>query len=123
MPIWALFALGNLKHDMGLLWTWLSHRSFWQLVSMALAGFALVQHFEIAHARKDAAAYLKQRDGYKSQFDGISTKRNDQQTVTRDTIKVVTKTIHDADQRAQIVEKAPAAPDCKTKPEVLQADL
>jgi hypothetical protein len=31
----VLFAFGNLKRDLGLLWAWLCHRSFWQLTTMA----------------------------------------------------------------------------------------
>jgi hypothetical protein len=39
----------------GRIWTWLSHRSFWQLVCMALAGFALLQHFQLAGERRHSA--------------------------------------------------------------------
>jgi hypothetical protein len=42
------------------LWAWLSHRSFWQIVCMALAAFALVQHFQLADARHDRDAWRKQ---------------------------------------------------------------
>jgi len=58
-----------------------------------------------------------------AQLQATTTAKDNQKVITRDRIKVVTKTVHDADQRAKVVENAPAAPACKTKPEVLQADL
>ena len=102
---------------------WLSHRSFWQLVCMGLACVIVVQHFTLVRERKNEAAYLKQRDGYKAQLDAISTKRDQQKVVTKRNIETVTKIVHDADTRAKVVETAPPAVGCKTKPEVLQADL
>lgn len=55
-----LFAWANLKRDFAALWSWLCHRSFWQLVSMALALFVVVQHFELIHARHEAASWHNQ---------------------------------------------------------------
>jgi hypothetical protein len=54
----GLFALA--RHGLGALWTWLSHRSFWQLVSLALAGLALLLLFQRNDARHDAAKWQKQ---------------------------------------------------------------
>lgn len=59
----VLFAFSNLKRDMAALWRWLCHRSFWQLVSMGLAIFAIVQHFQIIGARHEAAKWHHQFDG------------------------------------------------------------
>jgi hypothetical protein len=42
--------------------TWLSHRSFWQLVSLALACVIVVQHFTLADARHDRDAWHRQFD-------------------------------------------------------------
>lgn len=105
------------------LWALLSHLSLWQGICLALAAFALVQHFQLADARHDRDSYRSQRDTYKAKLDAISTKRDGQKTTTAENIKVVTRTIHDAEGRAQVVEKAPVPQGCVTKPEVLQADL
>jgi hypothetical protein len=103
--------------------TWLAHRSFWQLVSLALACVIVVVHFTLADARHDRDSYRAQRDGYKAQLDAISSRRDVQRQVTRDNMRVVTRVIHDAEDRARVVETAPVPQGCKTKPEVLQADL
>jgi hypothetical protein len=92
--------------------TWLSHRSFWQLVCLALACLAVVQHFTIADARHDRDSYRAQRDYYKQQLDAISSKRDEQKVVTRDNIKVVERTIHDADGKAKEVETQPLPEQC-----------
>jgi hypothetical protein len=73
----ASFALSNAKHDIGKLWAWLCHRSFWQLACMGLAAFALVQHFQLAGERrhssklqaqltKEHAGRLADRSAYES---------------------------------------------------------
>jgi hypothetical protein len=103
--------------------TWLTHASFWQFVAIGLLCLAVVQHFELAHSRKDAAAYLKQRDAYKAQLDSISSKRDVQRQVTRDRLVTVTRVIKEADGRAEKVEKAPLPGRCRTPPEISQADL
>lgn len=106
--------------------SWLTHASFWQLVSLGLLCLSVVQHFTLIDARHDAAAYLKQRDGYKAQLDALSSKKNEQQVVTKTNIVTVTKTIYDADERAKKVETAPIAPtSCHgvTPSIVLGADL
>jgi hypothetical protein len=53
----------------------------------------------------------------------ISAERDNQKRETSERIKVVERVIRDADGRAKVVESAPPAPECRTKPEVLQADL
>jgi hypothetical protein len=123
MPVLAAFAFANLRHDLGALWTWLAHRSFWQLVSLALACVIVVHHFTLADARHDRDAYRAQRDGYKAQLDAISSKRDVQRQVTRDNIKVVTRVIHDAEDRARVVETAPVPQGCRTSQQVLDADI
>lgn len=123
MPILAAFALANLKHDMAGLWGWLCHRSFWQLVSMGLLALFMVQHFQLIGARHEATKWQRQYALIHTQLDAISTARNNQAAETKTRIETVTKIIHDADGRAKAVENAPPAPNCKTKPEVLQADL
>jgi NADH:ubiquinone oxidoreductase subunit B-like Fe-S oxidoreductase len=53
----VLFAFGNLKRDLGLLWAWLCHRSFWQLTTMAACIYIGVQHFELIHSRHEATKW------------------------------------------------------------------
>jgi hypothetical protein len=103
--------------------TWLAHRSFWQLVSLALACVIVVMHFTLADARHDRDAYRAQRDGYKAQLDAISSKRNEQRVQTEKRIVSAQRTIHDAEDRARVVETAPPASDCKTNSTVMGADL
>jgi hypothetical protein len=55
MPVAMLAFGGILKRVGAAAITWLSHRSFWQLVSMVLAGFALLQHFQLAGERRHSA--------------------------------------------------------------------
>jgi hypothetical protein len=117
------FAFGNLKHDLGLLWKWLCHRSFWQLTTMAACLYIGVQYFELRHERSVSTDYRKQRDGYKAQLDKISTAKNDQAAVTKDRIVTVTRIVHDAEGRAKVVESAPLLGSCKTPPAIMGADL
>jgi hypothetical protein len=117
----AALALG--KRAVSALWTWLAHRSFWQLVSLALACVIVVMHFTLADARHDRDAYRAQRDGYRAQLDAISSKRNEQRVQTEKRIVSAQRTIHDAEDRARVVETAPPAPDCKTNSAVMGADL
>jgi hypothetical protein len=105
------------------LWTWLSHRSFWQIVCMGLVVLILVQHFELAHARSEAARWHKQAIGLSEKLQQISDAKDQQKQVTREKIKVVTQRVHDADGKAKVIEQAPLPGQCKTPPEVLQADL
>jgi hypothetical protein len=107
----------------GIAWRWLRHASFWQLVSIGLLCLAVVQYFQTADARHDADNYLKQRDAYKTQLDTISTKRNEQKAETAERVRTVVRTVHDADERAKVIEAEPLPGECKTPHAVLQADL
>ena len=105
---------------------WLSRRSLAELAAMALAILFVVQHFALVDARHDAAAYEKRYLGVKNELERVSSAKNEQQIVTRDNVKVVTRVIHDADGRAKVVEQAPIPPtDCHgvTPSGVLQADV
>lgn len=55
-----LGALTVAKTLFGKLWTALSHASLWQLVSLGLAIFAAVQHFQLVDARHDADKWQRQ---------------------------------------------------------------
>ena len=55
-----LVALGFLKRIGLSVFAWLKSLSFWQLVSLALAAFALLQHFQLADARHDRDSWHRQ---------------------------------------------------------------
>jgi hypothetical protein len=59
----------------------------------------------------------------KAELKRVSDAKNVQKRETKERIKVVERVIRDADGRARTVEQAPPAPECRTKPEILQADL
>jgi hypothetical protein len=121
------FALGNLKRDAKALRAWLCHRSFWQLVSMGLALAWGVDHVSChrhaAHLEKQLSDALKARDDYKRQLDSISNRRDTQKQATEQNLRTVTRTVHDADERAKQVETAPPPGNCKTAKQVLDADV
>jgi hypothetical protein len=102
---------------------WLSHRSFWQIVSMGLALLLVVQTVRVKSEQRHAHKVETQLSKAVAELNSISSKRDDQKRETAERIKVVTQTIHDADERAKLVEKAPPAPNCRTKPEVMNADI
>ena len=107
----------------GKLWTWLSHRSFWQFMfgaALILAGWEYIgKRAEQRHATKVESQLSKAV----AELNKISTERDTQKVVTKNNIVTVERIIHDAEGKARVVEQAPVAPGCKTKPEVLQADL
>ena len=120
----AAFAWANLKHDLSALWSWLCHRSFWQLVSMGLAIFALVQHFEIVSARHEAAKWQRQYTLIHTQLDKLRSESKAQQGQ-------VTKVIHDyrtvtkpeVVKQVERVESAPLPGQCRTPDLVMRADI
>jgi hypothetical protein len=103
--------------------TFLKSLNPWQMLLLGLAIFTAIQHFELVHQRHVSAAYAKQRDAYKAQLEAITTANNEQKVVTREKIKVVVQKQTIADSQAKKVEQAPPAPNCRTKPEILSADL
>jgi predicted negative regulator of RcsB-dependent stress response len=58
-----------------------------------------------------------------AKLDAISSKRNEQKIETAERIKVVTRTIHEADGKARVIEAAPLPGNCKSPKEVLNADI
>lgn len=95
-------------------WTFLKHASFWQLVSIGLAGLCVLLWFQRNDARSDAARYMKQRDYYHGELTRITAAKSAQKQTTdknvakviegQERVRTVVKTIHDA----------PNPPDCKT---------
>lgn len=116
MPVLAAFAFANLKSDIGAVLTWLSHRSFWQLVCMGLAGLAVLQHFQLADARHDRNAAM-------AQLQKMSAPRDVQKTETAKRIEIVKERVRHADGVAKTIEQAPLPGQCRTPKEVLDADI
>ena len=123
MPALALFALANLKHDAEAVFAWLSHRSFWQLAFGAALILAGVQTLRLKAEQRHATKVESQLSKAVAELNKISTARDTQKVVTQNNIVTVERIIHDAEGKARVVEQAPVAPNCRTKPEVLQADL
>jgi hypothetical protein len=123
MPVLAAFALAKLKYGIAVVWTWLSHRTFWQLVCIALAVFAIVEHFELVHERKNSAAWQKRYTAEHAEMLKLSSAKNEQKAVTVDRIKIVHQKMSAANDKALVIEQAPPAKDCRTKPEIMGADL
>jgi hypothetical protein len=82
-----------------------------------------IDHIALLSAHRQNRKLEQRVVSLSGELQKISAAKNKQQVVTKETVKVVTKLVHDADGRAKVVEDAPPANDCKTKPEVLQADL
>jgi hypothetical protein len=78
MPVLATLALANLKSDLGKLWQWLCHRSFWQLVSMALAAACLLLLYQRNDARHDLAAYKSNAVKIQQKLDAANRKIADE---------------------------------------------
>lgn len=120
---WALSLLGIGKSVLMAVLTWLSKRSPAGLGCIVLgivcAVLIVVNRAEKRHSEK----LQTQVTNLSVQLQRISDARNAQKQTTTEKIKVVTRTIRDADERARVVEKAPPAKDCKTKAEIMGADL
>lgn len=82
-----------------------------------ILGIAL--KMEKIHSAKQAVQISKLAGELKR----ISTERNEQREETGERIKVATRTIGEADKRAEVVEKAPLPGQCRTPAEVMGADL
>jgi hypothetical protein len=58
-----------------------------------------------------------------AKLEAISTTQNNQRVATKDRIVIADRSNKEADDKARRVEKAPVPLECKTKPEILSADL
>ena len=101
----------------------LASLNIWQLLCIALALFGAVQTIRVKAEQRHARKVEQQLSAAITKLNSISSARNDQAQKTTETIKIVTRTIHDAEDRARKIEQAPPAPDCRTKPEVMNADI
>ena len=94
--------------------TFLARLNGWQLLCLGLALFGAVQTIRVKaeerHSTKLAAQLTKLESvnhSLQAQLDAISSKKDVQRQVTRDNLKIVTRTIHEKDQEAQKVESQP----------------
>ena len=102
----------------------------WQILCLcclAIAGLQTLKlHAEQRHSAKveaQLAGCAKAKQGLQDTLDSISTAKNEQQVVTREKLKVVTRTIHEKELIAQKIEQAPDEPQCRTPQAIMGADL
>jgi hypothetical protein len=114
-----------LKRGLSTIGDIIAHLKFWQLVCIGLCAILVLQRFQLADARHDRDAWHRQYDTVHAQLEAISSKRNEQKVETQERIKVVTRTIHDADGKAREVETQPLPEQCHgvTPSGVLHADV
>jgi hypothetical protein len=96
------------------LWKWLFGGSLFLCIMLGIA-----LKLERIHSHK-----LNERViSLTAELKRISTVKNEQKIITQEKIKVVTRTIREAEKRAEKVEQAPLHGQCRTPPEILSADL
>jgi hypothetical protein len=122
MPSLLLSLLG-MRSAIGAGISWLSRQSPATLLCLILCLTLAIDHIALLSAHRQNRKLEQRVVSLSGELQKISAAKNKQQVVTKETVKVVTKLVHDANERAKVVEEAPAAPNCKTKPEILRADL
>jgi hypothetical protein len=122
MPSLLLSLLG-MRSAIGAGISWLSRQSPATLLCLVLCLALAIDHIALLSAHRQNRKLERQVVLLSGELQKISAAKNKQQVVTRETVKVVTKLVQDADERAKVVEDAPPAPNCRTKPEVLNADV
>jgi hypothetical protein len=101
-----------LKRGLSTIGDIIAHLKFWQLVCIGLCAILVLQRFQLADARHDRDAWHRQYDTVHAQLEALSSKQNEQKVETQERIKVVTRTIHDADGKAKEVETQPLPEQC-----------
>jgi hypothetical protein len=123
MTPFLLSALGFGKSVLSAVIDWLSRRSLAEIACIALAIACLVLVVANRAEKRHSEKLQRQVVSLSAELKRISDARKTQKFTTQEKIRVATKIIHDADSRAKVVEQAPPAVDCHTKPEVMGADL
>jgi hypothetical protein len=103
--------------------SWLSKRSLAEIACIILGLACLVLVIGNRAEKRHSAKLQAQVVSLNAELTKLSTAKNDQKVITAEKIKVVLQNNRDADGRARKIEQAPVPGGCKTKPEVLQADL
>ena len=93
------------------------------IVSAALGLLLVIQKGETRHWHKQSDQWEQKAGALQAQLEAISTARNDQKVITETKLKLVTRTLHDADEKAKQIESAPDEGGCKTSRAILEADL
>ena len=106
------------------LWAWLCHRSFWQLVSLALGCIVVVQHFTIIHDRAEAAKWQKHYSALETQ---VKKRQSESKVQQQQVTKVIEhySTVEKPVIRTEVqkIESAPLPGNCRSPKEVLGADV
>ena len=123
MPLFLLSMLGAGKSAFSAAFSWLSRQSPATLLCLVLCLALAIDHIALLSAHRQNRKLEQRVVSLSGELQKISAAKNKQQVVTRETVKTVTKLVHDANERAKVVEDAPPAKDCRTKPEVLNADV
>ena len=112
----ALFAGARLfaGNALGAVWRFLKHASFWQIVAIALAGLAIVQHFSLVGERRHSAKLQSQVEGLSVQLQRISSAQNEQKDRTANHVEKVVKGDPVVRTIVRNIQQAPNPPDCKT---------
>jgi hypothetical protein len=97
--------------------------SLWKYGAGFLLFLCLMLGIALKIERQHSANLQAQVVTLATELNQISDARNNQKATTKENIKVVARTIREADERAKRVEQAPPAPNCRTKPEVMNADI
>ena len=94
------------------------------LIACGLLAFLFIRaEGESRHWKKQSRQFERLYRADHAELQRLSATRAVQRQVTRDNIETANRTIKGAEERARVVEIAPPAKDCRTKPEVMNADV
>lgn len=94
-----------------------------EIACLGLAGLCLFLKLSLASEQRHSAKVEGQLVKAAAELQRISTKRDEQKAVTRDTIKEAETVTREADKVAERIEAAPLPGQCKTPTAILEADL
>lgn len=95
---------------------WANLNTLCAAIIVGLLVFIGIQKIELLTCR------LHSKD-YQSQLEKLSTVKNEQGQTTDRKLGETRIIIRDSGKQAERIEKAPTAPNCKTPPEIMGADL
>jgi glycerol-3-phosphate acyltransferase PlsY len=96
------------------LWKWLTHRTTWQLVSMALACAFVAQRLSLVSEKRHSEKLQTQVTNLSVQLQRISEARNTQRVRTGDNIKSAKQKINEVQVVKEHIIKAPNPSNCAT---------
>jgi hypothetical protein len=95
-------------------WKFLKHASFWQLVSIGLAGLCILLWFQRNDARSDAARWQKQDAAHVAELKRITAAKSAQKQTTDKNVAKVIEGQRVVQKIVQVIHDAPNPPDCGT---------